>query len=194
MDLQLDFTIYLPTHLCPNYSKVVSLLNQTVAEWPKGSAMLTGNRGVFNIKLWDKEKAKKLLGKKVVYYYEGDKSKENVKVTIKEKPSYLRYENPKYITVMGFDRSPADLLTNEQLDKILEQFGTIIDPTQDVFAESFLTGKKKLRLDLNKGKEIPRDFHAQVETPTGRSLTANLRVYYRDQPYHCAISCQMDPW
>ena len=86
---------------------------------------------------------------------------------------------------MGFDRSPADLITNEKLDKILGQFGTIINPTQDVYAESFLTGKKKLRLDLNNGKQIPRDFHAQVETEAGRLLTANLRVYYKNQPYHC---------
>ena len=86
---------------------------------------------------------------------------------------------------MGFDRSPADQLTNDIIDKTLEQFGDIIDPTQDVFAENFLTGKKKVRIDLNKGKEIPCDFHVLFETATGKSITVTLRVYYKDQPYHC---------
>ena len=185
MELELDFAAFLPTHLCPSYGKVVTLLNQTVSSWPKGSAMLTGNKGIFTIKVYDKQKAQGLLGKKVEYFYEGDKSKKNIKVSIKEKEKFFRYVNPKYITLMGFERSPADLLTNEKIDAILKQFGDIIEPTQDVFAESFLTGKKKVRVDLNKEMDIPRDFHVQVESLTGRQLTASLRVYYRDQPYHC---------
>ena len=151
MNLQLNFADYLPTHLCPSYTKVVSLLNQTVAEWPKGSAMLTGNRGVFTIKLWDKSKGEKLVGKKVEYFYEGEASTKSVK---QEKPTYLRYVNPKYITLVGFERTPADLLIDDNIDRVLKEFGTIINTTQDVFAENFLTGKKKLRLDLNKGKRF----------------------------------------
>ena len=54
MELELDFTAFLPTHLCPTYAKVVSLLNQTVSAFPKGAAMLTGIRGNFTIKLYDK--------------------------------------------------------------------------------------------------------------------------------------------
>ena len=85
----------------------------------------------------------------------------------------------------GFDRWQAQDITNDQVDSTMRQFGDIIVPSQDVFAECFLTGKKKLRVDLNKGKEIPRDFHMQAETPTGRTLTVSLRVFYKDQPYHC---------
>ena len=185
MELELNFAAHLTTHLCPSYSKVVSLLNQTVSQWPKGSAMLTGNKGIFTIKLWDREKAEKLKGQKVEYFYEGEKSKKSVKVAITEKSRYHKYNNPKYITIMGFDRSPGELLTNEKMDNIMLQFGDIIDPTQDVYAEHFLTGKKKIRLDLNKEIHIPRDFHVQVESESGRSLTVTLRVYYKDQPYHC---------
>ena len=181
----MDFTAFLPTHLCPTYGKVVTLLNQTVPAFPKGSAMLTGNKGIFTINLWDKSRAEGVLGEKVEYFYEGDKSKKSIKVTIKEKERFFRYVNPKYITLMGFEKSPADMLTNEKIDGILKQFGDIIVPTQDVYAESFLTGKKKVRVDLNKDKDIPRDFHVQVESPSGRPLTASLRVYYKDQPYHC---------
>ena len=147
--------------------------------------MLTGNRGIYTIKLWDKVKAEKLIGQKVEYFYEGERSKASIKVTITEKPSYQRYHNPKYVTIMGFDRSPAEKITNASIDKTLQQFGDIIVPTQDVYAENFLTGKKKLRIDLNKGNEIPRDFHMLFETETGKSLTVSLWVYYKDQPYHC---------
>ena len=78
MELEINFANFLPTHLCPSYNKVVSLLNQTVSQWPKGAAMLTGNRGIYTIKLWDKAKAFQLIGKKVEFAYEGEKSKKSV--------------------------------------------------------------------------------------------------------------------
>ena len=185
MELELDFTAFLPTHLCPTYTKVVSLLNQTVSAFPKGAAMLTGNRGIFTIKVYDKVKAKDLVGKAVQYFYEGEKSNKFVKVVIQEKVRTQRWTKPRYVTLMGFDREPADTLSNNKVDKLLSQFGTVIEPTQDVFAENFLTGKKKVRIDLNKEIDIPRNFHIQVELASGRNLTVSLRVYYRDQPYHC---------
>ena len=185
MELELNFANFLATHLCPSYTKVVSLLNQTVSKWPKGAAMLTGNRGIFTIKLFDKAKAFDLIGKKVEFFYEGEKSRKSVKVAITEKPSYQRYTNPKYVTIMGFERRPADQISNASINKTLQQFGKIIVPTEDVYAENFLTGKKKLRIDLDQGKDIPRDFHMQIESETGRSLTVSLRVFYKEQPYHC---------
>ena len=90
MDLQLDFGAQLPQHLVPGYNKVVSLLTQTVLEWPKGAAMLTReNKGIYAIRIWDKSKAEKLLGKSITYYYEGEKSKKNVIVTIQENQSFI---------------------------------------------------------------------------------------------------------
>jgi len=35
--------------------------------------MLTGNKGIFTIKLWEIEKAEKLQGQKVECFYEGEK-------------------------------------------------------------------------------------------------------------------------
>ena len=147
MELQLDFGAQLPQHLTPGYNKVVQLLTQTVAEWPRGSAMLTKeNRGVYSIKIWDKVKAEKLLDKSVIYYYEGDKSPKTVKVPFLEKPMFLKYVNPKYVTMTGFHRFPLDQISNEQIDKVIENFGKIIIPTQDVFSSIFLAGKKKSEL------------------------------------------------
>ena len=139
----MDFTAFLPTHLCPTYAKVVSLLNQTVSAFPKGAAMLTGNRGIFTIKVYDKSKANNLVGKVVQYFYEGEKSKKCVKVAIQEKVRTKRWTKPRYVTLMGFDREPADTLSNNKVDNLLSQFGTIIEPTQDVFAENFLTRKRR---------------------------------------------------
>ena len=186
MELILDFGAHLPSHLCPSYNIVVTLLTQTVNEWPKGSAMLTkNNRGCFTIKAWDKARAEKLIGKKVEYYYEGDKSNKKVEVKIQEKTNSMRYVNPKFITIIGFDRFPANQMTNEQLDNILGNYGDVIIPVQDVYADIFLTGKKKTKLDLNKGKDVPRDLFAEFKTAEGKRYEITLRCYYRDQPYTC---------
>ena len=73
-------------------------------------------------------------------------------VKIEEKPKFLKYKNPKYVTMTGFNKYQAEKVSNEQMDQILQNFGDIIVPTQDVFAAVFLTGKKKARIDLKKGK------------------------------------------
>ena len=186
MELMLDFSSHLPQHLTPSYDKVVSLLTQTVIEWPKGAAMLSrAERGVFTIKVWDRSRGEKLLNKKIEYFYEGDKSSKKVSVKIVEKPKFLRYTKPKYVTITGFSNFPADQMENEQLDRILENYGTIIIPTQDVYAEIFLTGKKKLRIELDKGKEIPRDLFADFTSQEGKKHSVTLRCYYKDQPYKC---------
>ena len=91
---------------------------------------------------------------------------------------------------MGFDREPADTLSNNKVDNLLSQFGTIIEPTQDVFAENFLTGKKKVRIDLNKEIDIPGNVHVQMELASGGNLTVSLRVYYGDQRYNCRCTEQ----
>ena len=109
MDLQLDFSTVLPEHLTPNFNKVVTILTQTLSDFPRGGAMLTKERrGVYAIKVYDKTKAEKLLGKKVEYYFEGDKSTKKVVITIQQKPAHFRYKNPKYVTMVGFDKFPTE--------------------------------------------------------------------------------------
>ena len=186
MDLILDFGSQLPEHLTPAYNKVVSLLTQTVPEFPRGAAMLTKEKkGIFAIKIWDKSRAEKLLNKKVEYYYEEGKSNKCITVQIQERAKSMRFVNPKYVTMTGFNFFPASEVANDQLDKILGNFGEILVPTQDVFAEVFLTGKKKARIDLTKGKEIPRELFIEFVTPTGKKHSTSVRCFYKGQPYHC---------
>ena len=63
------------------------------------------------------------------------RSQKCVKVAIQEKVRTKKWTKPWYVTLMGFDREPADTLSNNKVDNLLSQFGTIIEPTQDVFAE-----------------------------------------------------------
>ena len=187
MDLQLDFSTVLPEHLTPNFNKVVTILTQTLSDFPRGGAMLTKERrGVYAIKVYDKTKAEKLLGKKVEYYFEGDKSTKKVVITIQQKPAHFRYKNPKYVTMVGFDKFPAEKIENSQLDKILSAFGTIIVPTDDVYAaDIFLTGKKKCRIDLDKEVDIPRDLFVEFAAEPDKKHGTSIRVFYKDQPYFC---------
>ena len=75
-------------------------------------------------------------------FTKGKSKKKCGKVAIQEKVRTKRGTNPRYVTIMGFDREPADTLSNSKVDNLLSQFGTIIESTQDVFAENFLTGKR----------------------------------------------------
>ena len=157
MELQIDVGSFLPKHQVPSFNKMVSLLTQTCPEFTKGAAMLLrdNQRGIFTIKVWDKKKGKNLQGKKIDYYPEEGKSKKKVSLVMEEKIQTKRYNNPKYLTMVGFQRYPNNQLSNDQINNILKQYGTIIEPTDDVYAEVFMTGKKKARIDLDKGKDIP---------------------------------------
>ena len=118
MELQLDFSSHLPQRYLPSFDRIVSLLTQTVPDFPRGGAMLTRQgKGTFVIKVYDKTKAEKLMGKKIEYYYEGDKSQKKVSIPIQERKKKDQYVNPKYITMTGFDRFPAEQISNEQIDR-----------------------------------------------------------------------------
>ena len=186
MELQLDFSSHLPQRYLPSFDRIVSLLTQTVPDFPRGGAMLTRQgKGTFVIKVYDKTKAEKLMGKKIEYYYEGDKSQKKVSIPIQERKKKDQYVNPKYITMTGFDRFPAEQISNEQIDRALSNFGKILVPTQDVYGgDIFLTGKKKVRLDLDKGEDIPREFFIEFST-NGKKFNTSIRVFYKDQPYFC---------
>ena len=67
----------------------------------------------------------------------------------------------------------------------MEKHGNINNKTEDVYPDVFLTGKKKVRLDLCRGSDIPRIFHIEFTNADGYRRSATLRTYYQDQPYFC---------
>ena len=180
MDLQIDFSAVLPEHLTPNFNKVVSILTQTLPDFPRGGAMLTKERkGLYSIKVYDKAKAENLLGKKIEYFFD-DKSSKKVVLTIQEKPRIFRFKNPKYVTLLGFDRFPADKMENSQIDKILERFGKILVPTNDVYAaEIFLTGKKSVGLIWTGGRTFPATYLWNLLQSSAQSIVPLLECIIR---------------
>ena len=108
--------------------------------------LLTNKRtkGDFWYKVMGQIEGETLLGKKIDYFWKGDKFQDKISVYIRARPKLLRYTKPKYVTLVGFNDFPADKISNETLDTILKNFGDIIIPTSDVFAGMFLTGKKRL--------------------------------------------------
>ena len=185
MELMIDFSQHLPKHMIPPYRKMVSLLTQTVPEFTRGSAMLTqGRNGQFHLKVYDKIKGNQLLGRKIDYFPEEGKN-HMISIPIQENKPSQRYKNPKNITMVGFDRYPANQIENAQLDDILKHHGLIINRTEDIYSEVFLTGKKKVRMDLCNGSEIPRNLHIEFTNQDGYKRSATIRTYYYDQPYFC---------
>ena len=86
----------------------------------------------------------------------------------------------------GFNRYPLDQLDNKDIDNTLSAFGRIIVPTGDVYGGNFfLTGKKKVKIDLNQGKTIPRDLFIEFKTDKGKTHSTSIRTYYKGQPYYC---------
>ena len=142
MELMVDFSQHLPKHMIPPYRKMVSLLTQTVPEFTKGAAMLTqGRNGVFFLKVYDKIKGNSLIGRKIDYFPDEDRNA-SVTVLIQEKKQVnQQYKNAKNITLVGFERFPANQIENHQLDEILKKHGNIINKTEDVYLDVFLTGK-----------------------------------------------------
>ena len=105
--------------------------------------MLTqGRNGIFYLKVFDKVKGNSLIGRKINFYPDDEKNTV-VSVPIQEKKVSQRYKNAKNITLVGFDRFPANQVENSQLDEIFKRHGTIINNTEDIYSEVFLTGKKK---------------------------------------------------
>ena len=186
MELMVDFSQHLPKHMIPPYRKMVSLLTQTVPEFTKGAAMLTqGRNGVFFLKVYDKIKGNSLIGRKIDYFPDEDRNA-SVTVLIQEKKQVnQQYKNAKNITLVGFERFPANQIENHQLDEILKKHGNIINKTEDVYSDVFLTGKKKVRVDLCKGFDLPRIFHIEFTNTDGYRRSATIRTYYTDQPYFC---------
>ena len=75
------------------------------------------------IKVYDKARGEKLIGQKVEYFHEGDRSNKSVQVKIEERPEIFKCKNPKYITLVGFNRYPAESISNDTMYKIFQNFG-----------------------------------------------------------------------
>jgi hypothetical protein len=106
-----------------------------------------------------------------------------------KKIAQKRYVNPKYINIWGtYESELGGFITNEQLTKLFSEYGSIIIPVQDVHDLSenvWSIDKKNFRIDLDKGKHIPRRCPVEHTTKDDKIVKADLRVTYKDQPRFC---------
>ena len=186
----LDFTPYIPQRDCPKLHEVQTLLNCCVTDLPRGNMILQQQVGKFTLRVHDNIKGKALENKIVTYFLPGDKEgKRPVNLQIVKKPERKRYVNPKYVNIWGtYDSEIGGFISNEALTKIFSEYGTIIIPVQDVYdlnENVWSIDKKNFRIDLDKGKHIPRSCPVEYKTGEGKIIKASLRTTYKDQPYFC---------
>ena len=186
----LDFTPYMAQKECPKLHEVQTFLTCSVTDLPRGNMIIQQQIGKFTLKVHDSEKGKALENKVLKYFLPGDKQGKNpIPIKIIKKTEYQRFVNPKYVNIWGVHESEiGDFVNNEQLTKIFSEYGTILIPVHDVHDLSenvWSIDKKNFRIDLNKGKTIPRSCPIEYTTSQGKLLKATLRVTYKDQPRFC---------
>ena len=142
------------------------------------------------MKVHDDEKGRKLENKKANYFLPGDiEGKKPIAITITKREQRKKWVNPKYVTIWGVHKEDlGDVLSNKDLQKHLEKYGSILDPVEDVVdlsENAWNLDKKKCRIDLDKEKHIPRNINIEMPTKDGGVKKGTLRVTYKDQPWHC---------
>ena len=170
------------------------MLNCCVTDLPRGNIIFQQQPGKFTLKVFDNEKGKALENRIVKYFLPGDKEgKKPICVKIAKKVERKRYVNPKYINIWGtYESELGGFISNEQLTKLFSEYGTILIPVQDVHDLSenvWSIDKKNFRIDLDKGKHIPRRCPVEHTTKEGKIVKADLRVTYKDQPRFCKQCC-----
>ena len=190
LEYLLDFTAYLVQKQCPKLHEVQTLLNCSVKDLPRGNMILQQQTGKYTLRVHDSEKGKALEGTTVTYWLPGDaEGKRPIKVKIVKKPQRQIYTKPKYVNIWGVHESEiGNFITNDQLTKIFSSYGTILEPVTDVIdltQNVWGIDKKNFRIDLNKGKHIPRKCPVEYTSTDGKLTKTSLRITYKDQPYFC---------
>jgi len=185
----LDFTSHLPQKLAPSRNELIRFLNQEVYDLPKGNILIQEKPGIFKVKVYDKVKGEALENRTINYILPDDiTGKKPIKIKFEKRES-SKYIKPRYVTVTNLHNSNlGDHITNEQLNTFFSSFGDIINPISDVFeAEESVwrLDKKRLFIDLNKGVDIPRMNPFEMKDDDGKPIRGQIRVTYREQPYHC---------
>ena len=184
----LDFTSHIPQKLCPDRMELLRFLIQEVNDLPKGNTLIQEKPGVFKVKVLDKVKGAALENKVVNYYLPNDTNgKRPIKLKFEKRES-SNYVRPRYVTITNLHNSDlGDHITDELLNDFFRNFGNIINPVSDVYtaeSEVWKLDKKRLFIDLNKGKDIPRINPFEMKVGE-RTIRGQICVTYREQPYLC---------
>lgn len=185
-ELEINWRTVLPPQLAPDLKTLRNLITaQLHGSWKQGTMMFeTGwNTRIYKFLLYDEQSIEKVLGK-VIKYEATDRKTYAVK--IQEVTRAPKFKNAKNITISGVQHSDLVLLENAGFDEYFKQFGKVINETQDVYHkddDTFTTGKKRLRIDIE--KEIPRSVQMSIEVEDGRTINGRVNVFYNGQKYFC---------
>lgn len=186
-EFEINWRSVLPPQLAPDIKSLRNLITaQLHGCWKQGTMLYeTGfNTRIYKFLLYDEAFVEKIKGK-AIKHEASDKKVYSVKIHEVTK-AQSKYKNPKNVTITGVQFSDLVLLENAGFDQFFGEYGKIINETQDVYHrddETFTTGKKRLRIDLE--KEIPRSIQMSIEVDDGRVISGRITVYYAGQKYFC---------
>ena len=194
-EFKLDFTIHLLRSDLPTYKQVVASYSETIQGAPIDVLFRKQKDGVFIIKTSNEKDEKKLECSSLTYYY-GKKQEKQIKVRFQKLPKFQLYTNPKWVTLDWIEDSGLRYAENTFFDEYFSKYGTIIKTTHDDKNElGMKNGKKKIRLDLDKGENIPRvnwlEAKIVLEDGTEKTTKGKIKVYYSNQPIFCKL-CKIE--
>lgn len=194
-EFKLDFQVHVRKQDLPTYQSASAAYANTVPNAPIGIEFRQQKPGVFIVKTFNEKDAKKIENAALTYYY-GVNLKNQCKVKFSKMPKFVFYSNPKWLTVDWVQDSGLRYATNDDFDEFFSGYGDIIVKTHDDKNElGMLNGRKKCRIDLNKGLEIERvkmmEMDVVTESGEKRCARAKIKFYYAGQPAFCR-DCHID--
>ena len=188
-EFKIDYTIYLQRADLPTYQKATSAYNQTIPNAPMGVEFRQQRPGIFIVKTFNEADALKLENASITFYY-GKNEHKQIKVSLVKMPKYKFYSNPKWISFDWLNDGNLRYVKNSDLDGFLENYGTIIEKVVDEKNEyGMLNGRRKARIDMNKGTNIERikwlEFDVMIENGEVHKAKGKVKIYYQGQPVFC---------
>lgn len=189
VEFKLDFQVHLLKADLPTYKQALTAYVNTVQGAPLDINFRTQRPGIYVIKTSSDKDAKKLENKHVTYYY-GKKQDKQVKVKFEKLPKFQIFTDPKWVTIDWVEDSGLRYTDNDFFDNFLKEYGTIIQPTHDDKNEMGMkNGRKKARIDLDKGLNIKRvqwlEADVILEDGATKHVKGKVKIFYSNQPVFC---------
>ena len=97
-EFKIDFTSHLQKADLPTYQKASAAYNQTLPGAPLNVEFRRQRDGIFIVRTFSENDAKKLEEKYLTFYY-GKNEKKQVKFNLIKMPKFVFYQNPKWIYI-----------------------------------------------------------------------------------------------
>lgn len=187
VEFKLNFQNHLIKSDLPNYREAITSYRNSVPGAPLKIDFRQQRPGVFIIKC-SEEDSKKLENKSLTFYY-GKKQERQIKVKFDKLPKYQAFADPKWVTFDWIQESSLRFAGDKVFDDFLSNYGTIIEATKDDQNELGMTnGRKKARIDLDKGLSIDRINWIEADIKlegVEKHVKGKVKIFYANQPVLC---------